>query len=350
MNKNKIFSFDCNTCLGVCDNYANNLMVLYYEYWLSKVEIKEDPKGHLTKIFDILNFKRMKNGITCIVLNYFNNDIVIGNMVGVGYDLKWDHNGQPIGAKVQITKNNFDFQEIYIIDWKLNKKENETLKNAYLETWGWKSVKNIYETIFFINNITWSPSLQPLNSILFNIHKLAEANDKNQCVLNCIYVNSSDKKPTIEEAQNTGIVFTKDGFGAWIIDWNTANVVNNTNITKEVKLQNLSNWSGIKDEMNHWKSEFFEFAGLPIANLSANRENISETISKFSRVNAKEKQYYKYIELFIKEYEEYYNVKVSYQFDNLVQNMTNSAISSQNQTSQKIESQIENQKESIENE
>lgn len=304
----------------ICNNYANNLIGEYFNYWLSKVTINKDPKGYLDKnnIFDLINLRRMFNGITAVVLDYYSDDILTTKLL----EIRQDYNGNPIYARAQINLGWNNYQEIEIYDWKLT--QNEALFNSYQKAFGTLN-KTTFKAIFVINNIEWVPSLLRLNSILFNIHELSEKNDINHNFINTLYVLKSNKKPTPEQLSNINTVISPDGTMLWAIDSNDGTLLGETNLSIKTSESNLSKWSGIKDELETWEQKFYQHAGISNSSQKAERENIGETLSRYSRVTAKEKAYFKYIEQFLSEYEKYFNIELDYEFDTSISDITSSA-------------------------
>lgn len=343
------FGYNCS-CFVKCENLANNLVSTFYDQWLSKVEILEDEKGYLINIFDNLNLHKMVKGITPVLLN-FGNGITITNFT----EIKYDKNYQPVSAsanialinnKTNIVKGFDNGLGVKAIDWKLFKKENKESLKAELENLGYRNAKiidiaeshflmvktntPIYKCIFFRNNLTDTPSLRHLNKILHNIHELDIINDRNQKLINAVYFAKTGKKLSPEQANNISITVTDDRYGIVIVESNGEQVDLTDGVNKEVLTQSLNNWPHIKDELDTWEDKFCKYAGIPSEKVSEQRENLGETLSRISRVSVAEKQYYKYIEKFLKEYEAFFETKLVYQFDTLI---TNTIQSNANQQS-----------------
>lgn len=352
--------FKCTACVTICANFANNLISTFYDTWLSKVEVFKDETNYLINIFDNLNLHKMINGITPLLLNY-GNGITITNFD----DIKYDKNFQPIFANVSVNLTTTSIKGLTngvllkTLDWKLFKKENKENLKAILKNLGCNaeiidSPKNrflilksdipIYKCIFFRNNLTDTPSLHHLNKILHNIHNLDVINDRNQKLINTVYFAKTGKKLTAEQANNISITLTNDKYGVVIVESDGSQVDLTDSLNKQVLTQSLNNWPNIKDELDCWEDKFCKYAGIPTEKVSEQRENLGETLSRISRVSVAEKQYYKYIEKFFKEYEEYFNTKLDYQFDTLITNTIK-----QNANQQKINNTSKTNRLSLEN-
>lgn len=315
----------CYYCSYKCLNFANNLVSTYFDYWLAKVEIIKDPTGFLKQSFDNINFHRMEKGINAILLNY-GNGITLTTIT----DLIKDKNNNPIYAQVQINYDRFGNEIVWAIDWKLFKKENKLLLEQNLKKMGLtnteiietetelhiKSDLPIFKCIFFENNRSKTPSLEHLLKIIFNIHELSDKADKNRALINTIYYAKTGKKLTSEQANNISITKTLDGYGISIVDDNDNDL--NIKIQSDINTKSLNNWDIIQKELEAWETKFQIYSGMSSEKLSNQRENLGETLQRASRVNALEKQYYKYIKKFFDEYEEYFSIKLEYQFDELV--------------------------------
>lgn len=313
MTINNPFAWKCNICSvmghGNCSSYASNLISLFYNYWLSKATVLEDPKNQLVDTFDILNLKRMNSGMVPVILNYFNDDLIFGDIV----EIKTDYAGRPIGARIILTLTNLETKEVVGVHWKVKRKEAEY--KAYLKKWGWSNY-SIYDCIFFLNNVFWTPSLQSLNKIIYNIHDLDDINDENHKNILPILLASTTKKLTPEQLSNLSITYSCDGKIISVVDSEgISNINNDTAFKQKIQVASLSRWKEIKDEIDHFADKFVEFAGISKEKLSNQRENISETMSRYARNSAIENQYYKYIKMFINEYQEYYNVEVKVEYD-----------------------------------
>lgn len=321
--------YSCNQCFTTCRSFANNLIATYYDYMLSKVEIINDPTNNLIDIFDNLNLHKMLNGMTPVLLNY-GNGITITRKI----DIRYDKNYNALGGRVIIDLDRLGTREVFCLRWDLYKKENkEVLKNTLImlgqtsaeiiemDNSEFLNIKNetpIFKCIFFKNNISETSSLYHCDKILYNIHKLDNINNKNQDLINVIYQAKTGKKLTQEQANNLSITISTDGYGLTVVESDGTETEIGNGLQKDVITKSLNNWSDIKNEIEFWEDRFQKYTGMPSEKLSNQRENLGETLSRTARVNASDKQYYKFITKFLNEYQEYFNVKIEYQFDTMI--------------------------------
>lgn len=230
----------CTSTSCVCDNYAKNLVDLFYRYWLGKITLEntEADENRLEDIFTVLDFKVMQHGIIPVLLNY-GFGITISQPVTVRYD----KNYQPIIADVMIKQLNGSTITVKAYDHRL--KRNKGYFTTFMIVNGLMDEKteqlnaNVYECIFFQNNFSFSPSLDNLSKIIMNVHALDEKADKNREIYNIFYTGESSKKFTREQLTNFGVVLSSDGYGAIVTTFADA-AGNLLDVKKQPVTQSLS--------------------------------------------------------------------------------------------------------------